>query len=378
MSQEARREPGLKRSLPAAVDGAQMLALARDRSRAGREALATMVAKMVALRGAELTAEEEALAADILRTLIRDVERSVRTALAANLAASAAAPRDVILALAGDDIEVAFPILAESPIIEDEELARLVIERATGHRIAIAMRPGLSETVSDALIESEDQEAIVCLLHNAEAHISEAGMERLVEGARTIESYHAPLSVRSELSPHLALKLSAFVSEELQERLAARGGFDPSEVGDVAERAVEDAAKELVRTSSAVGDDKSGRRRDVRQMIDTLRRHEWPHFEAAMVRFSGLSPRLIHAILTERDGRRLTVLCRACGVHKSDFAPLYLLSRRATPDGKIVDADDVREALALFDSIAKSAAERAVYRWRVQSDAERAQAARTH
>ncbi|MEQ9125881.1 MAG: hypothetical protein RIM80_25340, partial [Alphaproteobacteria bacterium] len=58
-------------------DGAQLLALARDRSIAGREALASSVATMVADRGGAFTPEEDRLAGDILRTLIADVERSV-------------------------------------------------------------------------------------------------------------------------------------------------------------------------------------------------------------------------------------------------------------------------------------------------------------
>ncbi|MEQ9122058.1 MAG: hypothetical protein RIM80_05775, partial [Alphaproteobacteria bacterium] len=60
-------------------------------------------------------------------------------------------------------------------------------------------------------------------------------------------------------------------------------------------------------------------------------------------------------------------LCRATGVHKSDFAPLFLLSRRATPDVEVVDAADVRGALALFDSIDRAAASKVIARWRAEA-----------
>ena len=349
----------------ATPDADHLLSLARDRSIAGREALAASVAGMVAQRAGAFNDAEQELAGDILRTLIRDVERSVRAALAVNLAASEAAPRDVIIALANDEIEVAFPVLAESPILDDEELKDVVNARATGHRIAIAMRPDLGEVVSEALIDSGDSEAIVTLLHNTEAKISEGSMSRVVDAAKTETAYQKPLSARPDLGQGLAMRLATFVSEELQKSLIGSYGLDPNAVRNAAADAVVDAAEML----TGQGDDQDGlgvKRRDVKQMLDTLRRGEWPHFEAAMVRFSGLSTRLIHAILQERDGRRLTVLCRATGVAKSDFAPLFLLSRRATPDIEVVDAADVRDALALFDSIDRQAASRVVNRWRTE------------
>lgn len=350
----------------ATPDAAQLLALARDRSIAGREALASSVAGMVTARASAFSSAEQDLADDILRTLIRDVERSVRAALAANLAATEAAPRDVILALANDEIEVAFPILAESPLLNDEELSDIVAARATGHRIAIAMRPDLGEKVSDSLIDSGDSEAIVCLLHNNDARISEATMGRVVDKAKTVAAYQKPLSSRSDLGPGLAMRLATFVADELQKTLIGSYGLDPIAVRNAAADAVVDAA-EAIAGEGEPADSLGAKKREVRQMLDTLRRGEWPHFEAAMVRFSGLSTRLVHAILQERDGRRLTVLCRACGVAKSDFAPLFLLSRRATPDVEVVDAADVRDALALFDSIDRQAASRVVTRWRTES-----------
>lgn len=357
---------------PLAPDGAHLLALARDRSIAGREALATSVADMVATRGHDFNPSEEELAGDILRTLIRDVERSVRAALAANLAGTSAAPRDVIIALANDDIEVAFPVLAESPVLQDEELRDIVLRQASGHRIAIAMRPGLSETVSDALLETGDREAIGCLLHNSDAAISQASLATLVEAAQTDAAYHKPLSTRPDFSPELALKLAGAVADILQQSLVSAYQLDPSAVRAAAAVAAKDAQAAMTDLAAVARDDDdddaggSGRR-EIRQMIDILRRKEWPHFEAAMVRFAALPAALTHAILAERDGRKFTVLCRACGVNKSDFASLFLLSRRATPDVEVVDAADVREALALYDSIERSAANQVVTRWRTKA-----------
>jgi len=355
----------------AAADGQQMLSLAKDRSIPGREALAASIAGMVSNRGDKFTETETLIANDILRTLISDVERSVRAALAANLAGASAAPREVIIALANDDIDVAFPVLAESPLLQDEDLQTILRERTTGHRIAVAMRPDLSEIVSEAVLETEDREAIGCLLHNSEAAIDHGSLVRLVDEAQTRNTYHRPLSTRPDLGPELALKLAGFVAAALQANLIETYDLDPEAVRAAAGYATSDAADALADPeqdeATETEEATSAQKREIRQMIEILRRKEWPHFEAAMIRFAGLPAALTHAILAERDGRKFTVLCRACSVAKPDFASLFLLSRRATPDVDVVDAMDVRDALSMYDTISRSAALRVVARWRAKA-----------
>lgn len=357
--------------LTAAPDGQHMLALAKDRSIPGREALAASVAGMVSTRGDKFSPTEQAIANDILHTLIRDVERSVRAALAANLAGTSAAPREVIIALANDDIDVAFPVLAESPVLQDEDLQAIIRDRATGHRIAIAMRPDLPKEVSEALLQTDDQEAVSCLLHNSEAVIRHESLARLVDEARSRKTYHSPLSTRPDLGADLALKLAGIVAQSLQARLIEGYGLDPAVVREAAGYAASDAAEALTDRENARQEDEAEganeQKREIRQMIEILRRKEWPHFEAAMIRFAGLPAALTHAVLAERDGRKFTVLCRACNVSKPDFASLFLLSRRATPDVEVVDAIDVRDALSMYDSISRSAAMKVVSRWRAKA-----------
>ena len=195
-------------------------------------------------------------------------------------------------------------------------------------------------------------------------------LKRLVERAQTEDIYHKPLSSRADLDAALAFKLAAAVAKELQERLIGAYDLDRAAVEQAAGFAASDAAEDLSGQSpddGAVDEDNQGQRREIRQMIEILRRKEWPHFEAAMVRFAGLPAALTHAILAERDGRKFTVLCRACNVTKSDFASLFLLSRRATPDVEVVDAVDVQDALALYDGITRPAAAKVVARWRAKA-----------
>jgi hypothetical protein len=167
------------------VPGAQMLALARDRSIPGREAIASSVSEMVANRGSYFKEPEQQLAADILRTLIRDVERFVRSALAVNLAATASAPRDVILALANDDIEVAFPVLSESPPLEDDDLGSVLTEVFTvsvSSDSLYSKRPGWSRQMSRSDMSDLEWAFVKCVLPNKSRGVKRVDDRRLING----------------------------------------------------------------------------------------------------------------------------------------------------------------------------------------------------
>jgi len=126
--------------------------LARDKTAQGRKALLATVHDLFLVRGDTLTDRERFLMNDILRNLVKDVEDTVRRALADQLAKRKDAPRDVVLSLANDKIEVAYPILLQSQVLRDLELVEIIHHRTLEYQLAIAMRETVSETVSEALV----------------------------------------------------------------------------------------------------------------------------------------------------------------------------------------------------------------------------------
>src|SRR4051812_5812834 len=100
--------------------------LAHDRSVAGRKALMATVTDLFFEQGGTLSDRERTLMTEILRQLIHDVEMCVRRALAERLARQPAAPRELVTALANDQIEVAHPILLHSEVLQDIELIEIV------------------------------------------------------------------------------------------------------------------------------------------------------------------------------------------------------------------------------------------------------------
>lgn len=347
----------------AAFEGQRLLAMARDRSIAGREALAGAVTSILASSADTFSPSEQGLMNDILRTLIRDVERSVRQTLAASLATAENVPYDVITALANDEIEVAYPLLADYPAFLDPDLQDVIQTKGSGHRIAIAMRREISTDVTDTLIECGDVDAVVCLLNNNGARISESGFDNLLTCARQIDTVHEPLTRRPDISAAFAQNLANIVSEALRSSLSAR--FDiPDAVLSPATR----AAAQTVGDAYVVGKPNPGhtvgsKSREIKLLIGSLRRQEWPQFEAAMVRLTAMPPKRLRDMLYEPGGERLAVLCKSCGIGKSDFVSIYVFSRKASPAAGVVDADTMQRTLAFYDQISQQRAEKARARW---------------
>ena len=100
-----------------------------------------------------LTDEDRETAAEILRIMAADAAELVRRALAVTLKDSPLVPRDVALKLARDVESISLPMLNFSPVFTDEDLAEIVRLGGPVRQLAIARRPTLSRTVTDALAE---------------------------------------------------------------------------------------------------------------------------------------------------------------------------------------------------------------------------------
>lgn len=98
-------------------------------------------------------------------------------------------------------------------------------------------------------------------------------------------------------------------------------------------------------------------------MVEALRQQEWLQFEAAMVPLTAMRPKRLREILYEPGTERLAMFCAACATKKSDFAAVYILSRKASPTATVVDADTMHRMLPFFEQISKARAETALARW---------------
>jgi uncharacterized protein (DUF2336 family) len=116
-----------------------------------------------------LNETELALAEKIIRAMAADVEVKVRESLSKQLQESPTLPHDVALTLARDVDSVALPVLEFSEALTDEDLIEIVHNSDASKQMAIARRPAVSTDVSDALVDTGDEQVVVTLVENDSA-----------------------------------------------------------------------------------------------------------------------------------------------------------------------------------------------------------------
>jgi uncharacterized protein (DUF2336 family) len=352
----------------AQIDTQHLFDLARDKSVAGRQALTATVTDLFFASGNMLTDRERSLMTEILRQLIHDVEGSVRRALAERLSQEKDAPRDLVLALARDEIEVAHPILLNSKILCDEELIEIILHRTLEHQLAISMRNMVSEPVCDALVQSENEDVIKALLENHGARISTATMAYLVEQSKRIDTYQNPLLCRPDLDVELVRRMYWWVSAALRRHILTNFPVEPSDF----DAALESSVVDLIEHEGRQKERKSVELADALVeedaitpvlLIQALRRGEIALFEALFSRLSGIRLTLIRRLLFERGGQGLAIACRALGMAPPVFNSIFLLSRKARPNEPPPSRSEVREIMEFYQTIALPAAIQLLNSW---------------
>jgi uncharacterized protein (DUF2336 family) len=154
-----------------------------------------------------------AIFGDIMGRLIENVETPALIELGARLAPLNRAPMNVITSLArNDDMAVAGPVLEFANTLSDDTLVDIAMTKWPNQLAAIAGRGGLTETITDLLIDRGNADVMLKLIGNHGARISERGFVRLIGQAKTDKTIAAAIAARTdlpaELTPFLKLTLS--------------------------------------------------------------------------------------------------------------------------------------------------------------------------
>jgi len=169
----------------------------------------------------ELSPDDLAAAEGAMIMLLDDPSPLVRRALADVIAASPNAPPVVVHALAVDQPEIAAPVLALSPLLQDDDLVDLVATVHPQAQAAIAKRATLPRSLAAAIAEVGSEEACVALLENSDADIAQLSINRLVDRfghlasirEKLLERDDLPMATRQALLSKLSQTLAGFVTE---------------------------------------------------------------------------------------------------------------------------------------------------------------------
>ncbi len=331
---------------------------------ASREEIYLAVASLYRIEGAGLNERERELMREILRRLTRDVEMAIRIALAERLADDTTAPHDLILLLVDDSIEVARPLIINSPLITEDDVLRLIAYAGLGHQEAVAARPHIGEPVTEALSHSEHESVLLALVRNATARISSTAYETLVQKSRALAGLREPLARRSDLPPELATRMCDWVSDALKTYIRTNYTVAPIKLDAalIEARAVlqsepagphdapADSAQRLIEKMAGSGQLKPG------FLMRVLSQGQMDLFELAFARLVGLELPRFRNVFYERGARLVALACHGAGIDRSVFATVFSLSRQARGMAHNLDTADIATVEQVFRQLSRQRA----------------------
>ncbi len=154
--------------------------------------------------------------------LLDDPSPLVRRALADVFASTDKAPVVVVHALAADQADVALPILAESPLLLEEDLVDLIATGQADVQVAIAGRRLLTRGLAAAIAEVGAAESCLALLENPETEIAPFSIDRIIDRFGHLAPIRENLLGRDDLPMPMRQALLSKLSQTLAGFVAAR------------------------------------------------------------------------------------------------------------------------------------------------------------
>ncbi|MEA3474713.1 MAG: DUF2336 domain-containing protein [Pseudomonadota bacterium] len=284
------------------------------------------------------------LLSDIFLALTAQAERDIRLALSERIAGVDWAPPALVNMLALDEIEIARPVITSSPLLQNADLIRLLIEATLEHQIAVARRPQLARPVVDTIVDRAEPVTMTALASNRTADIGEDAMRKLVDHSRRIAGLRAPLTRHPRLNEQLAQQLYQWVGQALRQSIGERFRIDDDQlnaaVQDAAAKAVGspewramsarmtedrariDAERRLVEKLQAAGQLRPG------LLVRALREQRFELFEQTLAVLGGFSEAQVHHAIRAPTAEPLYLACIAVGVDKAVFASVLVEVRK--------------------------------------------------
>ncbi len=339
-------------------------ALAENRAGFARSALFDRVAGLLFESEGELTPEVRTLIDQILTGLIRQVEADVRKKVSQRLSGLKTAPHALTKMLAGDEIEIARPILHHSPVLETADLLEIIAGKTTDHREAIAKRPSVPAEVSAALVAAKEPKVVEALLANMGAVIPRTVFGDLVALAEAVDGLRKPLVGRKDMPKDLAHRMFWFVSGAMRHAILQRFAVDPKELdGILAEVLAEQGAVHAASTGK--GKAAAWTMGEVNALVGKLKLGDIAGFTRALAQIIGVVPEVAAKIVADKGGEALAIACRAVGADRSQFTTIFLqLDYKRF--GQARPLSHVESVSKIFDLMPKEKALAQVALWNAQ------------
>lgn len=341
-----------------------------------RRALVKRLADVVSLPSSRVNAFERAVTADLLVEMLREGDPEDRLRVAQRLAHLGEIPNVLARLLLRDEVEIAAPLLADNTAVTDPDLVGCVRDAGVEHRRLIAGRRGISEVVSDALIEVGEVGVIAMLLANREARLSPAGVEHIVGLSRTYTLLINGLLRRPELRPSHAYVMFWWAEPDARmtilQRFAVSREVLQEAAGDVFALATAEGWQDaLVRKALQFIERRQRNRSAIEKSPFSSLEDAIAAAEQGMTRelaseiayLSGIKPMTGAKIFTDPFGEPIAILCKATGLPRSAVRTLWRALRRPEADGEGRVASALERTLVIFDMMAVDRAQTVLRYW---------------
>ena len=311
---------------------------------------------------------------EIMGKVAYDLERQVREELAAKLAAEAAAPPDLIKRLAGDEIEVARPVITESPVLQESDLIDIAESQGQEHLMAMTERTDIGERLSDVIVDKGDDRVVEGLVRNETAQIGRNTMEKVVARAESSEALQEPLVDRPDLPADLMKDMLAFVTEDIKNKILEQTNAVNSEkldelLGDVGSKLENQAEMRnsgkskpemLIATLLATG------QLNEAKLVELARQRQVPELICGLSELAELDIPTTRRAIMDRTGEGLAIVCKSCGFSQTTFSTLV---NHVWPDSER-SIEQSCTLIALYNQVTSETAQRVMRFWRVRQNSD--------
>jgi uncharacterized protein (DUF2336 family) len=345
-----------------------LIALAREPSSERRRELLREVTNLFFTSDGAPT--ELSLFDDILSQLASDMEAAVRAELSERMAKAERAPRRLMIGLANDIIAVAKPVLTHAKGLTEEDQLKVAQTHGQEHLRALSQRPGVSTTVTDAIVERGDDQTLGVLLRNATAELSRRAHENVVDRAVANPELHEAVIDRQALPPDLLNELYFVVEARLRDRIMERNAeLDPAEL----EAALAAGRKKVATDDGSLPADYAEAESAIRTLrlkkaltpqtlASMLRNGQTTKFLVALADMADVDFHTARRILERKELDALSIVCKAANFERPLFLTfaVLILDRESDAMGR------AREYGELYTQLPKETALRTLRFWRMR------------
>jgi uncharacterized protein (DUF2336 family) len=310
---------------------------------------------------------------EVIMLLALEIETSAKVLLASRLAPIPNAPLKTIKTLAADDIiEVAWPVLAHSPRLDEQALIDLACTKSQQHLLAIARRKTLSPTLTDVLVARGERPVLAGLASNKGARFSSEGYATLADKIDSDQDLIVRLGTRSDIPRPLFLKLLSRASDVAKARLHAAHPDKAEAVEAAVTEAThrlqnevrEESARFAVAQATVEALHESGRLRDA-DVEGFAKTKDFEQTVVALALLCDLDVGVVERAMIHEQAETILVFAKAAGLSWATARAILLM--RAGDGG--LSAAALEQNLASFERLKPATAQELVRFYRLKEAA---------